>query len=402
MPTDKSEYTAWLSKAFNEAKALLEMPDVDGALRQYSKRPSLTHQLKTMLNGEVVPLHKTVAESMETLVGNLKHSKYLFSMLITGLVEKLIHPDRDIRYTQDKLPGGYSNRSTDQTRITPFLQRYGLTAYAKSGAESGRNFERPFPHMLDYSGVARGRGSKEAYLGVVHAVQEEGIDPFPCIVFLMALDLRKKEAAVYNYPQPHGLTIQEIVDAVLEHYSKAKGNGRARIPVLAIQAIYQCLVTELSRFKGTILRNPPNRHTGNDKKGWIGDIQVDRAEETPFEAVEVKSGQQITSGMVRALPAKFRGEVVNRYYILSTEAEYIAKEEQDEVNEAVREVRQQTGCQVIVNGLNRSLWYYLRMIENTDLFLAYYTQQVQDDKDTKDEHKELWATILARITNAEE
>lgn len=402
MSTDKSEYTAWLSKAFNEAKALLEMPDVDEALRQYSKRPALAHQLKTMLNGEVVPLHKTVAESMETLVGNLKHSKYLFSMLITGLVEKLIHPDQDIRYTQDKLPGGYSNRSTDQTRIIPFLQRHSLTVCAKSGAESGRNFERPFPHMLDYSGVARGRGSKEAYLGVVHAVQEEGIDPFPCIVFLMALDLRKKEAAVYNYPQPHGLTIQEIVDAVLEHYSKAKGNGRARIPVLAIQAIYQCLVDELSRFKGTKLRNPPNRHTGNDKKGWIGDIQVDRAEETPFEAVEVKFGQQITSGMVRALPAKFRGEVVNRYYILSTEAEYIAKEEQDEVNEAVREVRQQTGCQVIVNGLNRSLWYYLRMIENTDLFLAYYTQQVQDDKDTKDEHKELWATILARITNAEE
>lgn len=311
------------------------------------------------------------------------------------------YPEQDIRYTQDKLPGGYSNRSTDQTRITPFLQRHGLTSCARSGAESGRNFERPFPHTLDYSGVPRGRGSKEAYLGIVHAVQEEGIDPFPCIVFLMALDLRKKATAIYSYPKPRGLTIQEIVDAVLEHYREAKGNGRARIPVLAIQAIYQCLVNELARFKGTTLRNPPNRHTGNDKKGWIGDIQVDRADETPFEAVEVKAGQQITSGMLWALPAKFRGQSVNRYYILSTEMTYIAEEDLEEVNEAVREVRQKTGCQIIVNGLNRSLWYYLRMIENPDLFLEYYTLQVQNDKDTKDEHRELWAAILARFNEAE-
>jgi DNA (cytosine-5)-methyltransferase 1 len=401
MPTNKGEYAAFLSKAFNEAKSLLEEPDVDNALQQYSTRPALSHQLKTMLNSEVAPLHKSVAEGIETLVGNLSQSKYLFSILITGLVEKLVHTDQDIRYTQEKLPGGYSNRSTDQICITPFLQRYGLTSCAKSGAESGRNFERPFPHTLDYSGVPRGRGSKEAYLGIVHAVQEEGIDPFPCIVFLMALDLRKKAAAVYNYPQPRGLTIQEIVDAVLEHYREAKGNGRARIPVLAIQAIYQCLVNELARFKGTTLRNPPNRHTGNDKKGWIGDIQVDRADSTPFEAVEVKAGQQITSSMVRALPTKFRGQTVNRYYILSTESVYIAEEEREDVNEAVREIRQQTGCQVIVNGLNRSLWYYLRMIENTDLFLEYYTFQVQNDQDTKNEHRKSWASILARVNEAE-
>lgn len=398
---DKGEYTGWLNKAFNEAKSLLDASNVDDALQQYSAQLALSHQLKTMLNGEVVPLHKTVAEGVETIINNLKHNQYLFSMLITGLVEKLVHPNQDIRITQDKLIGGYSNRSTDASRITPFLQQHGLTSLAKSGAESGRNFERPEPQMLSYSGSPRGKGNKEAYLGILHAIQEEGIDPFPCIVFLMALDLQKKVAVVYNYPKPHGLTIQEIVEAVLEHHHKARGNGRARIPVLAIQAIYQCLVNELSRFKGTTLRNPPNRHTGNDKKGWIGDIQVDRADKTPFEAVEVKSDQQITSSMVWALPKKFRGQVVDRYYVLSTEPTYIAENEQKKVDEAVYEVRQRTGCQVIVNGLNRSLWYYLRMIENTDLFLEYYTKQVQNDKDTKNEHRELWATILARFSEAD-
>ena len=389
----KSEYTEWLSKAFDEAKNLVANPDV---LEQYKKQPALSHHLMTMLNGNEVPLHQTVAQGIKTLVGNLRQSKYLFSMLITGLVEKLVHQGQDIRYTQ--AAGGYSNRSTDQVYVTPFLKVHGLTSCAASGAESGRNFERPYPHMLDYTGKARGKGSKEAYLGIVHAVQVEGIDPFPCVVFLMASDMLNKQSANYDYPQPHGLTIQEVIDAVLRHHREAKGNGQARLPVLAIQAIYQCLVAELSRYRDTVLRNPPNRHTANDKEGWIGDIQVDRQDGTPFEGVEVKADKEITSDMVRALLEKFRGNAVDRYYILSNREIYISETNIHDINETVTEVRQQTGCQVIVNGLNKSLWYYLRMIENPDVFLRYYTEQVQSDLDTKDEHRELWSSILDELT----
>lgn len=393
----KSEYTEWLSKAFDEAKTLVANTDT---FQKYKQQSSLSHQLKTMQDGSEIPLHKTVAQGIETLVGNLRQSKYLFSMLITGLVEKLVHPTQDIRYTQ--AAGGYSNRSTDQVYVTPFLKLYGLTSCAASGAESGRNFERPYPHMLDYTGKARGKGSKEAYLGIIHAVQIEDIDPFPCIVLLMASDILHKQSAVYDYPQPYGLTIQEVIDAVLRHHQEAKGNGRARLPVLAIQAIYQCLVAELSRYKGTVLRNPPNRHTANDKEGWIGDIQVDRQDGTPFEGVEVKADKEITSDMVRALPEKFRGNAVDRYYILSNRETYISDTNIHNINETVTQVRQQTGCQIIVNGLNKSLWYYLRMIENPDVFLRHYTEQVQSDLDTKDEHRQLWSSILDELTVIQE
>ena len=105
--------------------------------------------------------------------------------------------------------------------------------------------------------------------------------------------------------------------------------------------------------------------------------------------------------MIRSLPEKFQGYKVDRYYILSTQEEYIAKKEIDEVKDIVKDVRQKTGCEVIVNGLNRSLWYYLRMLENTDVFLQHYTQQVQTDADTKAEHRELWATILEELTHPE-
>lgn len=290
---------------------------------------------------------------------------------------------------------GTKNRSTDAAHVTPFLKRHGLTSCAASGAESGRNFERPYPYTLNYEAKPKGKGNREAFLGVIHAIQVEGVDPFPCIVLFMALDLRNKQKVVFEYPQPEGLTIQEIFDAFIKHYQNAQGQGRSRLPVLAIQAVYQCLVVELLRYQDTLLRNPPNRHTANDKEGWIGDIQIDRLDGTPFEGVEVKSGIKITSDMVRALPKKFAGQAVDRYYILSTADPYIGKNELDEVMQAVEKVRQETGCQVIVNGLNQSLRYYLRLVSGPNNFLTNYTEQIQRDLDVKDEHRALWAQILA-------
>lgn len=206
-PTLDITYTNWLNQALTEAKVLLSNPDTE-TLSQYEAHPNLSHPLKTILNSEEILLGKTVAEGIETIVNNLQHNKYLFSILLTGLVEKLVHPQQDIRSIQADLPGGYSNRSTDQIQVTPFLKRNGLTCCAASGMESGRNLERPISHTLDYQCRPQGKGNREAYLGVIHAVQVEGIDPFPCMVLLMALDLHRKEHFVFNYPKPHGLTIQ--------------------------------------------------------------------------------------------------------------------------------------------------------------------------------------------------
>lgn len=394
-----SEYNKKRAQAFIQAENLVQAENVEAAISYYKKAHiALSHQLKTLENGgNEVSLGKTVAEGLETIVNNLGQNKYLYSILITSLVEKLVHPNQDIRYAQDRLTDGYSNRSTDAAHVTPFLKRHGLTSCAASGAESGRNFERPYPYTLNYEASPKGKGNKEAFLGLIHAVQMEGVDPFSCIVLLIALDLRNKQKAVFQYPQPEGLTIQEIFAAVIEHHQNAQGQGRSRLPVLAIQAIYQCLVVEISRYKDTTLRNPPNRHTANDKEGWIGDIQIDRLDGTPFEGIEVKSGIKITSDIVRALPEKFADQAVDRYYILSTANPYIAKNELDEVMQTVEQVRQQTGCQVIVNGLNQSLRYYLRLVSDSNKFLTNYTEQIQTDLDVKDEHKELWAQILDRL-----
>lgn len=396
--SNNQEYADCLALAFEKAQELLKANEGEQALSSFKSQPSLAHELKASEGGQIVPLGKTVSEGIETLISNLSQNKYLYSILTTALLVKAVNPTQDVRIAQDNLLGGYSNRSLDERVVTPFLKDHGLTHCAASGTESGRNFERPIPYTLDYPANPRGRGNKEAFLGILHAVEREGVDPFPSLILLMALDLCNRTEEKYEYTRAEGLTIQSMTNAVIQHYQISRGNGRSRLPVLAIQAIYQCLMPEVARFEGKELRHPPNRHTANDKEGWIGDIQVDRLSDgTPFEGVEVKAGRQITNYMVRALPRKFQGASVDRYYILSTEEFYIASENIAKVDLAVKETRQATGCQIIVNGLNRSLWYYLRMLSNPNAFIDYYTELVRTDPDVKSDHRMIWSDILNEL-----
>lgn len=391
-----NEYTRILDETLSKAQKLA---NDDGALSAHTALLSLVHPLKTKRDGEE-ELGESVAEGIETIIGNLGQNKYLFSILATCLVEKLVNPGQDTRLHQADMPGGYSNRSKDQIHVTPFLKQHGLTHCAASGMESGRNFERPFPLALDFGGKPRGKGNREAFLGILHAIEMEGVDPSPCLEFLLALDMKSLQTPDYDYPEPEGLTVQELMAAIIRHHDSAKGQGKSRLPVLAIQAVYQCLVAELARYTAVEaqLRNPPNRHTANDKKGFIGDVQVDLPNGTPFEGVEVKSGKKIDKAMVGDLPGKFKGIPVNRYYVLSTATEYIAESERENIEKTVDRVRRETGCQIIVNSLYPSLQYYLRLVSDTGQFLANYTNQVETDKDVKAPHKAIWRDILTELS----
>lgn len=92
-------------------------------LKSYLQRGELQHDLVQNSAGKPIPLNKTVLDAVQTIVGNLGSNKYLYSILITALTEKLVNPNQDIRIAQTSLPNGYSNRNTDQVFVTPFLRR---------------------------------------------------------------------------------------------------------------------------------------------------------------------------------------------------------------------------------------------------------------------------------------
>ncbi len=387
------DYQSILAEALEKAAAhIQDGDDAATVIQQYPELNKVTYTEKDKTR----VVWKNIAFSVETIVRNLNQNKYLFSILVTALATKIVSPHIDIRNHQAQMPDGYSNRSADQVHVTPFLKKHTFTHCAASGMESGRNFERPLPLRLDFPSKPRGEGNREATLGIFHAVQEENVNPLPILIYLFYQDLSAKKSVIYTYPAPQGLTVQQIIDAIVEHFEVSQGHGKSRLPVLAMQAMYECIILELKRYAGKTLVSVA-RHTANDKKGSTGDIQVNHASDKPFEGVEVKSGKQITAAMIKSIPIKLQDHAVERYYLLSTEEIYIHPLEKFEVMNVIAEIRSETGCEIIANGLIRSLWYYLRLITDKDSLLKSYTRLLQEDQDVREPQREAWSKILNQL-----
>lgn len=56
---------------------------------------------------------------------------------------------------------------------------------------------------------------------------------------------------------------------------------------------------------------------------------------------------------------------------------------------AANETRDATGCEIIPNGLIRSLWYYLRLISDKDHLIQSYTRLLQEDSDVREPQRAL-------------
>lgn len=336
----------------------------------------------------------SILDAIETVIDNKSANKYLFSILLACCIKKLSEPAQDIRIAQDNMQGGYSNRSFDQRYITPFLKRYGYTHCEASGLESGRNFERPLPWDLDYPANPRGEGNREAFLGILNYIEVQKGDAYEVALLLMALDKAKQISSAKTNIPPRENEISKIMRIFQRHFEEGSGQGRSRLPVLALYAIYSRLVVEVGRYDGTQLM-PLERHTTADlRSGSIGDIQVNKNGE-PFEGVEVKSEKPITAAMIEELSRKFGGRKISRYYMLSTSNPYIRPEDNEGVQKAIRAAQKETGAQIIANGLIKTLWYYLRLLKDPAEVLPFYRTLLESDPDVRPGLKTVWNKIIA-------
>lgn len=335
----------------------------------------------------------TIDLALETIVSNIPSSKYIFSIVITACIKKIVDPGQDIRIAQTSMANGYSNRSLDQTIVTPFLKRFNYTHCEASGLESGRNLERPHPWDLTYACNPRGRGNRESFLAVLDFMQKSNGDPKQILNYLLYLDaLNRKQAVSINRP-PLETNIEKIMHVLNRHFAESSGQGKSRLPVLALYSLYEPLVSEVGRYKGTVLEKLERHTTADLRSGSIGDIQVNK-DSLPFEGIEVKSEKSITADMIYELVRKFGDKKISRYYLLTTFPGSVKHEDKLAVSKALETVQKQTGCQVIVNGLNRSIWYYLRLISNPALILDRYSSLIAKDQDVRPELIETWNLIL--------
>ncbi len=291
------------------------------------------------------------------------------------------------------MPNGYSGRSFDSRFITPFLRKHEFPSMSESGWLT-RSLEQPYPYTLDYKGKISPKELAEAFLLTLDELEVRQASPNAMLRYIFKQLLTQREKKTIKLVRPREITIANAINILEKHFSYKykEGSGASRLPVLAIHAVYQCLIEEVKRFNSCKLAKLES-HTSSDlQSGAVGDIEIFDANGDILEGVEVKWNRPITKDVVQLAFDKFRVTKIQRYYILSN----IKPDglETETINDIVQKIKISHGCQVIVNGIIDTLKYYLRLLNDTSNFVELYVSLVEIDKAIKYEHKVQWNEIF--------
>ncbi|MGI8639492.1 MAG: hypothetical protein ACR2MG_06000 [Pyrinomonadaceae bacterium] len=353
---------------------------------------------------EIFPaLSEDCITELKIVVENAESLKAVLGVTLTSIVYKIYKPEQDIRFHQENMPNGYSGRTFDTKFVTPFLQgKFPHFAMAES-AWLTRSLEQPHPYTLAYQGKIRLKIVKSAFLSLLNRLQiEKHIAP-KMLAGLLALMIEKSiEADSFLSTEDFSgdLTISKIVEAVNQHFRyKYKVSGAARLPVLAIYAVYELLIQDVKRYDGKKLA-PLETHTAPDSRSQsLGDIEVLDDNTTCFEAIEIKHLKPITTGTIGIVYRKIKDKPINRYYILTTNEPNV--ENQTEVSVKLFEMKKLHSCQIIVNGVLPSLKYYLRLVSEPKKFIEIYTKHLEAEYNRasaiKSEHLKIWREIRQNL-----
>jgi DNA (cytosine-5)-methyltransferase 1 len=339
-------------------------------------------------------LNEKISSHLQEILSRSESSKAVLTVVLTSAVYKLFYPEQDIRNHQTSIHKGYSGRTFDSKYITPFLKNAKFPSMAESGWLT-RSLEQKVPYNSKYSGAIKPDSFKTSFLETIEFIQK-GNSLEELLSFLIQGLIIQRNYQKIELARPLTLQIVTIIELLTKHFnSRYSSEGASRLPVLALYAAYQCLVSETKRFNRKILL-PVESHTSADSRsGRIGDIDILDEEKRAFEAVEVKHGIPITLQLVKDAYEKFKVTQVTRYYLLSTAN--IDLSQTHEINAEIERIKNIHGCHVIVNGLTNSLNYYLRLLSNTSEFIENYVSLIEKDTALKFEHKSEWNKIVSRV-----
>lgn len=358
-------------------------------------------------NAKMPNLSKQEKEFLETIIQNAYRQKAVWTVLITLLFYKILNPKQDIRYHKIELENGFSGRSFDTKIITPTLRKLELPAMAESGWLT-RSLEQAYPYTLDYKGKIANQKLKNAFLQLLDIVEtcenkEKGAkkakDFLNALFVMMRDEIQKHKIAIVPLDSKDTLSITHIIKFLDSHFQhNYQIYGASKLPVLAFYAIYQILIKELKRYENCTLA-PLGSHTASDRTSKsAGDIEIFKDKKI-YEAIEIKLNREIDSNMIAIAYSKICKFAPKRYSIFSTAD--IKEQEKDEIFSQIERIKEEHGCQIIVNGVLPSIKYYLRLIENLDEFIENYSRLIEIDAELKREHKIKWNEILKGNINVD-
>lgn len=174
-----------------------------------------------------------------------------------------------------------------------------------------RSLEQPHVYDQDYPGNIRNTTLKKAFLDTLQWLEEKPHTApdllLSALMFLWQQD-RANQDLLQRPEQTIRVSIRHIVAAVQTHieYSYPKGiTGAARLPVVAIYAIYRLMLPEVELYQNTILAALESHTSADSKSKSFGDIEV-LHQGVAFEAVEIKHNKPISPDLVVAVYNKIK------------------------------------------------------------------------------------------------
>lgn len=358
-------------------------------------------QLKSL---DDIHLELNQKNMIEIIVKNEQSNKGVYTVLVTSLTYKCLHPEQDVRYHKIDLPNGYSGRSFDTKYVTPFLKEKRFLGAMKESGWLTRSLEQLHPFTKDFPGRINKIDLKNAFLNILDEVESGKASAFDYLLGIFTLSLIEKQKRTVKVINPidkeSNIPIKDIMEMLNEHfYYKYTSRGASILPVIAFYSIYECMIKHFDRFKNMKLDKLGSHNSSDRSSKETGDIVVrDKNTNEIYEVVEIKFDIKPNHLMVDYAYDKIKyNKNVQRYYILST-----AKADASEmvkINKKIDEVYKEYGCQVIVNGIFDSLKYYLRLLSNSDEFLTYYSKNLQNNLELDYEHKISWNRIVENRKN---
>lgn len=335
---------------------------------------------------------KALESSLNTILAHSEDAKAVYTVVLTSVVYKILHPEQDIRRHQVSIPCGYGGRPFDTKYITPFLKRHNFPAMAESGWLT-RSLEQKVPYDKFYTGAIRPDSLKQAFLNVIDEI-ENGNNGLNILTYLLQGLIIQRDKHIINIAKPQNLSINEIVKLLSKHFNKRYASrGASRLPVLAIYALYQLLMPQIKRYAGKQLLPLANHTSADAQSGRLGDIDIVNEDGSAYEAVEIKFGIPVSHEIVMTAKIKIHPTKVCRYYVLSTEP--ILESDSEKIEKDILQIKNVHGCQLIVNGIMPTIKYYLRLVDNTALFIDHYAELLSSDEDIKFEHKQAWNDLIS-------
>ncbi|MDD5995573.1 MAG: hypothetical protein PUC42_01520 [Bacteroidales bacterium] len=343
-----------------------------------------------------IKISDTFKQYINEIVKNSENNKGVFTVVITSLVYKHFNPAQDVRNHQQSIPNGYSGRTFDNHYITPYLRENKFPCMAESGWLT-RSLEQKVPYDAKYTGAINPQNLKNAFLGIFEQIEvkKENCDDALKFIFKKAIELRDKNNFSISIPQ--NIPISNIIELLDSHFhSNYNSKGASRLPVLALYAIYMVISKEMKRFEKKQLLKLENHNSADLQSGCSGDININDENNDPFESVEVKFDIPISNEIVQIAKDKILATTtIKRYYILSTKD--IIDNDKKEIEQSILQIKNIHGCQLVINGVLHTIKYYLRLIEDTNIFLKNYTELLKTDTTIKSEHKLKWNEIVANF-----